>query len=380
MLGERGEGQRAHEARHAGDRLAAEGCDDLAQPRGAGFGIGLIDALDDVMAHIFAGPRGIVASQRHPDELLDRRELAGRGGEDFAGDAQPRADTLVAADLSLRQRLVEAEVRIVEPLALGAADAGMAGREIVEGEADRHEMRADRNQRQAHRHLDAEHAAIAGEQAGEVRAVIARRRRCGGGEQFARREHHVDRHHRLRRYAIGAAAVAQRILADAAADGGDEARERPPERRAQAMFGERVLQPRPGHAGADGDDGIGGIDRDVIERGGIEQHMAAGIVDIAVGIGRAAAARYHRDAGRGADADRRLHRRDRRWPHDQRGQAAGAVDVVGHHRTHRRIVADRICAEGRDQPIAQRVDFALYHRKSRLPANASVRAHPTMMP
>jgi len=79
-----------------------------------------------------------------------------------------------------------------------------------------------------------------------------------------------------------AASVAQCVLADAAADGGDEAGKRPPERRAQAMFGELRAQRGPGRARAAGHDGVRHVDLDRIERAEIEQRMAARRVEIAL--------------------------------------------------------------------------------------------------
>ena len=192
-------------------------------------------------------------------------------------------------------------------------------------------MAARGDQRQADGNLDAQSATVPGEQPRQVRAEEASGRADAGTEQFARRQHHVHRQHRLRRDTVAGAAMAQRVLADAPAHRGHESRERAPERRAQAPLGQALAQCRPGDARAHGDDGVDGIDVDAVQSAGVEQHMAAGRQQIAIGIGRTAATRHHGHAGYRTKPHGRLQRRDRGGPHRRQRHAALRIDIAGQH-------------------------------------------------
>ena len=209
--------------------------DDLAQPGGLGTGFGGAAALDDVMDGVGSNAQLAFAGERHLHQLLHPGGQRRRHAQHPARNLQPRRQSGLAFDLALRQCLVEAEMRIIEFFAYCGADCGVIGGEIGKGEGQGFECRRDGHERQGDRDLQPECAAIAGEQPGEIGAVEACRGRGCGVHQAAIREYDFDPSDALGRNAMAAAAMADRVLADAAAHRRRQPGKWPPEARAQAM-------------------------------------------------------------------------------------------------------------------------------------------------
>jgi hypothetical protein len=190
-------------------------------------------------------------------------------------------------------------------------------------------------QRQRNAGLEAENAAVAGEQAGEVRSrMTAERllaqRACAGAQQAAVGEYHVKGQRRFRRNAPCARAVADRVLRHRPADGRGNAGERPTERRTQALALQRVGKLKPGDARLDGDVAVELVDLDdAVQAAHVDEQVRAVHRIVAIGVGRAAAAHGERQLGGRRRAHHGLQFLDRARTRDRARHDLCAVDVGG---------------------------------------------------
>ena len=179
--------------------------------------------------------------------------------------------------------------------------------------------------------LDAERAAVAGEEPRQIGSEVPEEGRgvnLGGGtgvEHAAVGEHHLQRDDRIGGGAEQSRAPIDAVLGDAAADGGVDAGQGSPKRRSQSGLPQGVAEVRPGASGLRGHVHVLAVDlKHPVHGGRVHDHAVRFGRHVAGGIGHAAAAPDHRHTGAGHGRDgvaQLIH--IVRPDHRARGQRAG---------------------------------------------------------
>ena len=327
------ERRKRHGADHFGHRignLAAERAADAFNQRDAAIGLGLVNPLDDEMPGIAGGGDFLLAGECHFGELGrafhqprlpdDPARHSGFGGG------------IGLAELALLEHFVEPEILLDHAFERGGAEAGVERLETGEGKAGRGKGRRSPDHGQRDPRLDPQCAAIAGEQASKIGAIVARegrglgRDRAAGAHQLAGAGHDLEAQRSLGGAAL---AVADRVHRHRATDIGEQARIRTPEPRLEPAREDRFAQLGPGHPGLDRDGCALLVDDDGFEPRGIDRDAAGRAMRIGIGVTRPAAAHDQRCARFIGRAHHGLQFLDRAGADDSIGQLAGAEDVVG---------------------------------------------------
>jgi len=131
---QRREQHATHNRRNRCGNLAAKVGGELAQLVQPRLALGIVESLDDVMRHE-SGLTDLSARQcAGCGDLLQPLHQRGRTAQDRQRHAQRIARPVLPRDLALRQRRVEREVRILDPLDRDAAHRFVHAGEIGERE------------------------------------------------------------------------------------------------------------------------------------------------------------------------------------------------------------------------------------------------------
>ena len=362
---------RADHRVHRGERVAA------GEHRNAVlhlFAAGVAGDGADAFGGVFGRGGGALL-----DHEMGREARLGQEAAPCPGDPcarfQPLQQAVLAGDHAAerldvgRQRLalhalrlqgrIEGEARLGEALARHAGHRREECGRLGEAETRAGARFGPRQQLEACRRLDAERAVVAGEEAGQVGPVVAeegRRFAPGGGpgaQHFAARQHDLEADHGVGRGAVPAAAPEHRVLRKPAAHRGGDAGQRSPERRAQALRFQSLVELLPSAAGLHGDVHVLVVYLDHVVHGRhVEAQRPAVRAHVAAAVGQAAATRHDDEVVRAREAHGRHQIVDAAGP-DHGSEGAGIAGHVLAVQRQRRGVAEHA---GVADAMAQRAE------------------------